>query len=179
VILDRAWSRREGIQAWVRRSFRTVVCFDLDSTLAATLHRAWMVPEITAGRMTWLDYSMACGKDEVLPTVHVLRSLHEQHRIHLVSGRNECARQETEGWLALHSVPYDEMTLRQDNDYIANGPFKVREIKRLQGLGYEVRLFFEDWDKAAEAIRKETGVPVVGVNPFYPPRNENQVLWLG
>jgi hypothetical protein len=162
--------------------------WDLDSTVCDTLHRAPMVERIRSGKeaVSWDDYSMLCGDD--LPIEGSVALMREWSGpgalVHVaVSGRSVCAEDKTWSWIKQHKVPLKAVILRPDGDHTPNGAWKSRVILSIQRLGGDVRIFFEDWDKAAEVIRKETGVPVMGVNPFYPPRddprNENPVLCPG
>jgi len=152
--------------------------WDLDSTLCDTLHRAPMVERIRSGRelVTWDDYSMLCSDDlPIEGSVALLREMAYGPGALpgiAISGRSMCAEDLTWEWLKKHKVLLRAVILRPDGDHTPNGVWKSRVILSIKRLGGNVRLFFEDWDKAAEVIRKETGVPVVGINPFYPPRND-------
>jgi len=175
--LEQSYAKRDVISSWVRRSLRKVVCFDLDSTLAGTMHRQHMVPEIKAGRATWDDYAAACRNDmPVEGSVTVARMLHPHHLVHIVSGRSESAYRETESWLRLHAVPYDSLLLRpaafpvEDSDR-----FKVQYVQALRSNGFQPELFLDDWKPTAEYIARETGLPVLGVNPFYPEKPDGAV----
>jgi hypothetical protein len=151
----------------MRRSLRRAVCFDLDSTLASTVHRRYLIPEIQAGRATWHDYSLLCVDDTPLHgTVEVARMLWPSCLICIVSGRSSRAETLTRGWLNQNAVPFDRLILRPDDT--ENGVFKVNAVRQLQAEGLTVELFFEDWAASAETIREQTGVPVFGVNPFDP-----------
>jgi hypothetical protein len=176
--LEYAWRFREAIASWVRRSVRTVVLFDLDSTLCNTLHRQSMIPEIQAGAKTWEDYSLACMDDSPIEgAVLLARMLWPLHKIGIASGRNEAARTLTTRWLDLQAVPYDRLLLRPEGDYTENGLLKVRWIREYQAAGYDVAMFVEDWPETAETIRAATGVPVLVVNPCYPDEMEVLRQW--
>jgi hypothetical protein len=149
------------------RRFKTAVCWDKDSTLGSTLSRQWMVPEIKKGRKTWDDYSRACSDDPPVEAARVLmRELGRLHSQIVMSGATDCP--EARIWLREHEFPYDGLYLRPKGDYTENGLLKVRWIKDLQFTGCRVVLFVEDWPDTADTIRKETGVPVLVLNPCYP-----------
>lgn len=164
--LEENWERRDAIEAWLRRSVRSVVCFDLDSTLADTTQRHWMIPDIRAGLKTWDDYSMACSMDSVIVSSAImLRMLYPYNRIHIISGRGSCAYDRTQAWLENNVIPFDRITLRPDST--DNSVFKVSEVKKLQAEGLDVRLFVDDSPDISAHIREHTGVSVFTVNPCY------------
>lgn len=144
-----------------------VVCFDLDSTLRSTMHRRHLIPEIRAGRATWDDYSLLAGDDKPIEgAVALLRLLENLTWNIAVSGTADSALGLTRDWAARHAVPLDDYLLRPAGDRTPNGEWKVSCVRRLQDAGLTVRLFIEDWGPAAAYIREQTGIPVLGVNPF-------------
>lgn len=142
--------------------------WDLDSTICSTVHRRHMVDAIRDGKATWDEYAMQCADDTpIAGSVALMRELGLGTHI-AISGRSGRALDLTHAWLARHDVPLDAVMLRQDGDHTPNGAYKVRVIRALQSGGADIRLFFEDWKEAAEHIAAETGLPVVGINPFDP-----------
>jgi hypothetical protein len=156
-----------------REHLRTVVLWDLDSTLADTVHRQGMIPAILAGgegAPTWEDYSMLCSGDTpVAGAVALLNLLYPSHLQHVVTGRSAVAYGLTRRWLADHSVLADHLEMRPAGDSTPNATFKIGYIQGLQAAGYRVILYCEDWPPIAQEVGEATGVPVLGVNPFYPP----------
>lgn len=148
---------------------RPVVCWDLDSTLFDTFHRQGMVPEIKAGRLTWDDYSRACVNDFLIAgTAALLRLMEPAYRHVVVSARSEAARDLTEEIIRRHRLPVSEVRLRPLGDTTDSGLLKANVIRTLQAQGCVIVLFVEDWPEAAGTITRETGVPVLVVNPCYP-----------
>lgn len=154
-----------------------VYCWDLDSTVCSTVHRRHMVPAVKAavavvGENAWDDYAMACADDTpIAGTVELMHELKNRSTrvIHIaISGRSGLAEQLTYEWLQKHAVPLDGVLLRAHGDHTPNGKYKTRVLKALKAAGADVRLFFEDWSEAAAEIGRETGIPVVGINPFDP-----------
>lgn len=141
---------------------------DLDSTLARTVHRRYLIPAIKAGKATWDDYSdLADGDEPIAGVVELVRMLRAAgHPLYAVSGRSERARGRTLEWFKRYAVPIDVLILRPEGDRTDNKIFKVQQIRELQEQGAEFCLFIEDWAPVAEYITKETGIPVLGVNPF-------------
>ena len=138
-----------------------------------------MVPLIREKKATWLDYSMACADDEPIEgAVAVVRFLHQMMvwtglttakplMQFGVSGRNASAEDITRDWLKRHQVPLDDVFLRADDDYTENGQLKVKVIGQLRARGYDVVLFIDDWQEAADTIQAATGVPVLVVKGLY------------
>lgn len=158
------------------------VAFDLDSTIANTLHRQWMVKEIQTkpkfpGQKTWDDYSMACADDTPIEGTVAMMRLISSFPIFIITGRSAAARDLTRAWLRMHQVPFDGLLMRPAGDRTPNGRYKVEVLRRLQREGYDVKLFVEDFPDAAEYITEHTGVPCLLVNANYPAdaphQNEN------
>jgi hypothetical protein len=150
----------------------TAVMYDLDSTVADTRHR-WHLSPMVNPAATWGDYSSACAGDRVLPgTAARMRLDWREHQVHINTGRSAVALVHTETWLNRPDVvrgSWDFLRMRPaDDDDTPNGELKVRYIREVQARGIDVVLAYEDWGPAAEYIYAETGVPVLGINPFYP-----------
>ena len=154
------------------------ILFDLDSTIADTLHRQWMVPLIKAGgegAPTWDDYSLACADDKPIEsTIALMRTLARTHIIYIVTGRSDAARDLTENWLWEHGVPYAYVYMRPAGDRTPNGAYKVRIIKHLYAFHVNPILFVEDYPEAADYIEKHAGIPVLRVLGNYNPPAENE-----
>ena len=154
---------------WWLAQHRPVIGWDLDSTLCSTVHRRDMVPAIKAGgpdAPTWCDYSLQCADDEpVHGSVALMREMGWYTHI-AVSGRSLLAYDLTWEWVKKHQVPLSAVILRPSEDHSPNGIWKTRVLQALRRNGADVRLYFEDWKESAEQIRCETGIPVIGINPF-------------
>jgi hypothetical protein len=152
-----------------------VMVWDLDSTVADTLHRQHLVPAIRAGgegAPTWDDYSvLSMGDTPVEGSVALMRELSGFTHV-AASGRSDKALVMTREWAARNGLPLADVILRPEGDHTPNGKWKVAVIAALRRAGADVRLFFEDWDESAAYIREHAGVPVVGINPFYPEKQE-------
>jgi hypothetical protein len=171
--------RRETRHTGSLANGRPVMLWDLDSTVCRTVHRRHLVPLIREGKATWDQYAMMCADDEPIEgSVALMRLLATgpgAYRHIAVSGRGSSAAELTWGWTARHGVPLAAIILRPSGDHTPNGTWKVGVIRALQRAGADIRLCFEDWAAAAAVIRAETGIPVVGINPFDPEPEED--LW--
>ena len=142
-------------------------CWDLDSTVCSTLHRRHMVPAIAAGESTWDEYAMRCADDvPVAGSVALMRELKGSHVA--ISGRSGLAEELTWQWMRKHDVPLNGLLLRAYGDHTPNGAYKIRVLRALREAGADIRLYFEDWAEVAWQVSEETGIPVVGINPFDP-----------
>jgi hypothetical protein len=161
---------------------KPAVIFDLDSTLADTRHRQWMIPFIKAKRaapghprysgnpVTWDDYSMACSGDTPIPGPVFLAQLFRamNHEVYIVSGRSAAARVLTEKWLKTHDIPWDGIFLRPAGDRTPNAQFKVGILHSLIAAGIVPVLWVDDLAKVGDAIKAEfPDLPFLLVNPGY------------
>ncbi len=143
------------------------VVYDLDSTIAHTQHR-WHLSPMKDPSSSWEKYSRACKNDTPLPgTVFRMKMDWPHYEVHICSGRDAAARDETVSWLDINVGPWwDHLELRRD-PVKTNIELKVDYIRKLQRK-LQVLLVYEDWAPAAEGIYEQTGVPVLGVTAFYP-----------
>lgn len=165
----------EELAEWVSSSLELlgrgpVAAWDLDSTVRNTAHRRHIADRIRAKEpgVTWDDYYLQCVADTPIEgSVALMRELKYAGFSHVaVSGSSELAGEITAVWCLQYEVPLDAVILRKDGDHTPNGPWKVRVLREFQRQGADIRLFFEDWGAVAEQVRQETGIPVVGINPF-------------
>jgi hypothetical protein len=152
-----------------RSQMDTAVLFDRDSTLGDTRHR-WHLSPMKDPRSSWAVYAAACEDDPpIIGAVAAARLHYPHHRIHICSGMDGSGERANRRWLDKLDIPYDEVRLRPAGDTeIPNADLKVNYIYELWDRHITVVLCYEDWGPAAEEIYRRTGVPVVGVNPFYP-----------
>jgi hypothetical protein len=143
---------------------KPIICCDLDSTIAGTLHRQSIIAKVREGSATWDEYALQCPADTpIWGTIELLRLLSSMYEIHIVSIRAPAASDLTQEWLVKHNVPWFVLRL---------GYNKINYIRELQDQGRDVALFIEDWPQNAAEIWAETGVPVLVVNPCYPPDSQ-------
>jgi hypothetical protein len=159
---------------------KTAVLFDLDSTLRTSRHRHWMLEAARKApghlldhkdrEVDWHAYS-AAGIDDMpmLGPITALRLLRPYHEIHIISGSNASAAEQTMSWLSTHVglEHIDMVHLRADGDDTPAGLYKVSYARSVEEHGIGVALFWEDWVPAVLELEK-AGYPVVCVNPRYP-----------
>jgi hypothetical protein len=158
---------KELLKHYKEPGYVPIALWDLDSSLADTQHRHWIIPEIKAKAKTWDDYSMLCVDDTpILGPIAVMRAL-DSHFHFALSGRAECARRHTYQWAITHEIPLDELILRPTGSRVNVGVWKVSKIRYLQRMGFDISFMAEDNPDIGRRIHEETGVPVLGLNPFY------------
>ncbi len=153
---------------------RPTVCVDLDSTLADTSQRHHLVlPGDQRDQTDWRAYSLACAGDAPIEgACQLVRLLSAQHRIVVLSRRDEAARELTRQWLARHRVPYDELVLGgvegvPDDQH----EFKVHHLRALIERGENVVLMVDDLPGLDQAVAAAgLQVPVLRVQPPYEAR---------
>jgi hypothetical protein len=148
-----------------------VVCYDLDSTLFDVRHREGLAPDgPNRGDVdNWIAYSKGCIDDTVVEGVaQSARMFHAAgYRIHIVSGRNVEAYEETLEILKRSNIPVDEIRLHSADDLRHNGEYKALYINELKARGFTPELMFEDHIAVCEMIEERTGVPCITVRPRY------------
>lgn len=157
-----------------RGELRSIVGWDKDSTLVSTEHRQHLVPRIRAGELTWEDYALACADDEPFEgAAALMRMLAPNYLQYVMTGADDSARDLVLATFGRYDLPVDKLMMkpRSDDEFSPadNAQMKSRWIRELQRDGYAVALFVEDWPETADAIREMTGVPVLVLNPCYPP----------
>ncbi|MDA8301434.1 MAG: MBL fold metallo-hydrolase [Actinomycetota bacterium] len=150
---------------------RPTVCVDLDSTLADTRQRHHMVlPGDQRDNTDWVAYSLACGADDPIEgTCQLVRILSADHRIVVLSRRDEAARDLTTLWLERHGVPFDELILGGvDGTPADQHEFKVHHLRALADRGEKVVLMVDDLPGLDVAVADAgLGVPVLRVQSPY------------
>lgn len=126
---------------------RSIVTFDLDSTLADTRHRHHMIkPEGT----DWKAYSLACRDDApIWPAINMLRAFAASHDIWIISGRDHAAYDMTMDWLYRHLIEPAGVILQTRwaaHVYPDHLDYKLAMVDRVeQHTAQQVVLHVDDW----------------------------------
>ena len=83
----------------------TAVIVDIDGTLAHN-----------DGHRSFYDYSQVMGDKPVWHVIDAANGLNTVHHTIVVSGREAECREDTEAWLLVHGIQYDELYMREDGD---------------------------------------------------------------
>lgn len=130
-----------------------VVLVDIDGTLA-----------LRAGDRSPYDWDRV-GEDEPNPPViELVRIIHAagQHRIILMSGRDESCRWQTEMWLTAQRVPFDELYMRTEKDNRRDSIVK-EELYRQHVEGISEVAFVIDDRKQVVQMWRSLGLTVFQV----------------
>jgi len=101
------------------------------------------------------------------PVRHTLAAMREtfNNKIIIMSGRSEKYRQQTVMWLADKEVPYDDLFMRQSDDYRKDTIVKKEMyLENVNGL-YCVRFVIDDRPSVVRMWRAECGLTVFQVGP--------------
>lgn len=155
-------------------TMKTVVCWDKDSTLVSTEKRQHLVPRVFAGELTWEQYALACATDEVQEgPAALMRLLAPDHLQFVLTAADDSALDIVLQTFEKASLPVDRIIMKPAGSKLGddNGGLKVSWMRHLQA-SYRVVLAVEDWHDTAVRIREDLGIPVVVLNPCYPPELE-------
>jgi hypothetical protein len=109
-------------------SERRDIIVDIDGTLADCSHRMHF---IRGKRKKWKQFFASAHLDKArIEVVSQVRELARQYNIHLVTGRPEIYRQQTEKWLAYYRIPFNSLHMRDDGDYRSDDVVKQEILDR-------------------------------------------------
>jgi hypothetical protein len=148
----------------------TAVVWDMHGCLADTSRRRHLIPENAGYESDWDEWALAQMLDRPIPgSMARLRLDFFQHQAHIVTAQSVVAEELAKGWLDMHTGgTYDYLGCRAIGDQRPDHVLKVEYIRGVQARGVEVVQAYEDLPSSAEYIYEQTGVPVLGINPFYP-----------
>jgi len=142
---------------------KDVIIVDLDGTLALDHHRVHHLHGPN-GERDWDTYFSLCSQDEpnhgIIAIVDKLRHFYE---IHILTGRSESVRDDTERWLSRHGVVYSELRMRPVSEREDDHTLKIKWGGELGGLS-RVLVVFEDRARVVRAWRA-AGYTVCQVAP--------------
>lgn len=99
---------------------------DLDGTLALDDHRRPLIP--TQG---WKAYFEACVGDTLnRPVARFVRMMYQNgYKVHILTGRCNSVRLQTEEWLHRHGVQWDDLSMRADGSYDPTGTSMHKDFR--------------------------------------------------
>jgi uncharacterized HAD superfamily protein len=132
------------------------IIVDIDGTLSDAAHRQHLV---RGGLKNWDKFYDLCYLDPLQNHVAlIIRALAFQFRILLVSGRVERTRTMTIEWLVKHKIPYDELFMRPDGNYIEDQVLKEQILDRDILPRFDVAFALDDRDRVVKMWRSR-GIP--------------------
>lgn len=129
----------------------TAVIVDIDGTLAHN-----------DGHRSFYDYSKVLDDNPVWPVIDAANGLNTIHHTVVVSGRKAECREDTEAWLNMHGVQYDEIYMRADEDDRADTIVKMEILRDKIAPEFEVIAAIDDRPSVCEMWRK-VGIPTFQV----------------
>ena len=127
------------------------VIVDLDGTICNIEHR---LHYITGDVKDWDRFFTSClGDKPIWPVIEMVQALAKGGvRIALFTGRSKIALASTIKWLAQHSVPFDSLRMRDENDRRPDYVIKEEWLKELHDV--EVLFSLEDRTSVVEMWRR-------------------------
>jgi hypothetical protein len=136
----------------MRETCNEVVLVDLDGTIASTGHRYHLAPT-TDPESSWSAYAQACVDDiPIASVIKLVRMLYPHYLVHIISGRDGSAWEQTVEWLSLHEVPFDRLTMRSPGNEDSNADIKVKYANGLKAEGLCPVLLLDDWSDTIDAM---------------------------
>ena len=129
----------------------TAVIVDIDGTLAHN-----------DGHRSFYDYTQVMGDKPVWHVIDAANGLNTVHHTIVVSGRKAECREDTEAWLIMHGVQYDEFYMREDGDDRADTIVKMEILRDKIAPEFDVIAAIDDRPSVCEAWRK-MGIPTFQV----------------
>ena len=129
------------------------IIVDLDGTLCDVEHR---VHHVKAKPKNWDAFNQAMDQDQpYFWCIELIAAMKARgYKIYFVTGRGEGYQKMTSDWLALHSVDYDELYMRKNQDFREDSEVKeeiyVNEIER----NSQVLFVVDDRKSVVERWRK-------------------------
>jgi hydroxymethylpyrimidine pyrophosphatase-like HAD family hydrolase len=134
----------------------SLICFDIDGTLANIDHRLGYV---RSKPKNWAAFDAGIPNDAVnQPVAAVFHDMAKSgNTIILASGRNERSRHDTVAWLRKNNLNfYQKLYMRKADDYRADDIIK-REIlaEIVTDFGRKPDMWFDDRPRVVKAIRSQ------------------------
>lgn len=117
---------------------RPSIIVDIDGTLADCSHRVHHIQDFSNDKEAtfkadWDAFYADCMHDSAIhPTVELVKSLHSEYAIILVTGRSAKYRDVTEAWLLKHGIEFDLMLMRRHGDHTEDVIIKQDWLYRLR-----------------------------------------------
>ena len=126
------------------------IIFDLDGTLADIRHRLHYIKDKPKD---WNSFYKACVEDKPIRSMIILFRMldnHKYNRIEIWTGRSSIVRKETEEWLLNYKLFYNELRMRDGNNYVQDYILKEAWLKKSKTIP---DLVFEDRERVVEMWR--------------------------
>lgn len=133
------------------------IIVDLDGTLCDCEHRVHHVSG--SGKKNWKEFNELMSEDELnnwcLDLIHAMVATN--HKVLFVTGREDQYEEKTKEWLARHLVPYDELHMRESNDFREDSEIKKDIYNQRIKDKYKVTFVVDD-RKSVVTMWREIGL---------------------
>lgn len=131
------------------------VIVDIDGVLSDASQRQHFLNNLE-GRKDWRGFFGAVGDDQPLRAVPALLELLDPElTVILLSARPAWVFEITLEWLDRHSIRWDLLVLRADDQYLGAAEFKRGVVQELLGRGFVIELAIDDDDAICEMYHGE------------------------
>ncbi len=140
---------------------KDVVVFDLDGTLFDETHRAHLRID-----KKWDEYFSMVDLDPLIPiTAEIIKEKKEQgFEIWMMSGRHISCSDKTKEALRINEIPYDNLKLRGQNNFVPDYVIKPSWCEKLIGLK-RIHSVYDDQDRVLDGF-KNKGLNAIDIKPI-------------
>ncbi|MEC7578895.1 MAG: HAD family acid phosphatase [Actinomycetota bacterium] len=141
-----------------------VVIFDLDGVISDAAHRQHF---LKGTERDWDGFFSACTEDPpIISGVKLINVLNKYHKTIILTARPSSVQSKTVHWLKRHSVVWDVLIMRSDDDHRQSSEMKLTALNQIRDAGYDPVLVFDD-DPKNIAMFLEQEVPAISVHSGY------------
>ena len=139
-----------------------VFVFDIDGTLSNLKHRLSYIRQTPKD---WNTFKSLIPFDTPHEDIIWLTQCFKSYgHVILCSARDETNRKETIDWLVKYNVYFDDLYMREANDYRDDGIIKKELLQEITAKYGKPFMWFDDRNRVVEAVREE-GIRVLQVAP--------------
>lgn len=141
-----------------------VIIFDLDGVISDAAHRQHF---LKGTERDWDGFFSACTEDPpIISGVKLINVLNKYHKTIILTARPSSVQSKTVHWLKRHSVVWDVLIMRSDDDHRQSSKMKLTALNQIRDAGYDPVLVFDD-DPKNIAMFLEQEVPAISVHSGY------------
>ena len=141
-----------------------VIIFDLDGVISDAAHRQHF---LKGTEKDWDGFFSACTEDPpIISGVKLINVLNKYHKTIILTARPSSVQSKTVHWLKRHSVVWDVLIMRSDDDHRQSSKMKLTALNQIRDAGYDPVLVFDD-DPKNIAMFLEQEVPAISVHSGY------------
>tara|TARA_Y100001970_G_C14237855_1_gene863018 strand:- start:2593 stop:3072 length:480 start_codon:yes stop_codon:yes gene_type:complete len=141
-----------------------IVIFDLDGVISDASHRQHF---LKGEEKDWDGFFSACTEDPPISSgLELIKLIIQLHGVIILTARPVTIQSETLGWLNHHSVSWNALIMRSEEDHFSSAEMKLLAIGEIEAASFNPILVFDD-DPKNIAMFKEQGIPAISVHSGY------------